>query len=134
MNEEERERMGKDKYFRGKRCNTDWIALESDSARELRGHGWYNFRRMLIRERGNRCQVCGHDAGDNLSYLNGHHVIKIRKARHLRFERDNVLLVCPTCHWEAEKHGSNLNLPELRELAELLQVRDGGQVTDASGL
>ncbi len=109
-------------YFTGKRCNQDWEKLETPEAKVLRGHGWWNFRKAVIQERGWRCEVCGRPPDQIPGFdprwpnrlLHLHHQVKVRKARQLRFERSNVVVCCPGCHVRVEKAN--------------------GQVTDAGGL
>lgn len=98
-----------------KRCNPGWEALESLEARSLRGRGWYTFARTVREERGNKCQVCGKSGltreqkmlipkrERHLGQLHVHHIIRVLEARHLRFERENVLVLCQFHHKQLEK-------------------------------
>lgn len=91
------------RYFRGRRCNQDWMQYETDEAKRLRGAGWIGFCRLIRQERGTNCQRCGIDEGiRQQDKLHVHHVLKVRTHRHLRFERENVLLLCQQCHKKHE--------------------------------
>jgi hypothetical protein len=82
----------RDDSFRGKlRCNQDWMSLESVEARRLRGHGIFEFTTTIRQERNNKCR-CGKSKGLRL-----YHVLPATTHRQLRFERSNVLLLCPNC-------------------------------------
>lgn len=98
--------MGEGKYFRGIKSNSGWFEKESQTARSERGHGWLTFRRKVIAERGMKCEHCGAELKDlwiKGKTLDVHHKIKIRLARHLRFERSNVLVLCQPCHVKFER-------------------------------
>lgn len=91
-------------YFRGKKANKGWQALESDEAKRLRGHGWTLFRKRVLDKRGYFCEVCGvENTAKKLDGLHLHHKLKIRMHRHLRFEESNVVACCHNCHRELEK-------------------------------
>src|ERR1700730_7835231 len=81
-------------FFRGPRCNQDWMALESPGARRLRGHGYMAFTALTHRERPAKCQG---KCGIHKSALHVYAVLGPLTHRHLRFERDNVLLLCKKC-------------------------------------
>lgn len=108
--------MGSYNYFTGKRCNQDWMERETNEARIIRGHGWWNFRKAVIQERGWRCQVCGISPDQIPGFnpkrpnrlLHIHHLEKVRKARHLRFERSNVVVCCQRCHVRLERVGGHV--------------------------
>ncbi len=106
------------------RYNKDWMRMETPEAAKMRGIGEYNFRRLIISERGNICEVCGYDALDKMSYLHIHHLIKRWKARQLRYERSNVKLCCPGCHSELEKMSNKNELPTQRDLANLKELKE----------
>ena len=95
-------------YFKGEKCNADWQELESESARKMRGRGWMTFRRIVIAAHGMKCDGCDKTLADLWSVgrtLDVHHKIKIRQARHLRFEESNCQVFCQPCHVRAEKQG-----------------------------
>ena len=113
------------KYFQGARSNPGWELLESEEARRFRGHhGSRRFRRLIIQERGYKCERCGAqglspEERKGLSRperqrreLHIHHVIKVVKARHLRFERENVVLCCQPCHVILERVSLFCSMPE----------------------
>jgi hypothetical protein len=84
-------------YRFDRNCNLGWEKLESDEAKHIRGSGWPNFSRMIRRERGNKCQVCGIEKN-----LEVHHILDVRHFRHLRFERSNVIVLCQYHHGKSE--------------------------------
>ena len=91
-------------------CVPGWEQLESDQAKRLRGKGWSSFARLVKKERGERCQICGTSQNRQISSrthleLHVHHILKVRTHRHLRFERSNVAVVCQDCHDKAEAGG-----------------------------
>jgi len=102
------------RYFNGAHANTDWQELESLSAKTERGHGWYSFCKRVRAERGNVCELCGQpemtpQVKAALSRkerqqreLHLHHIKKLKNYRHLRFERDNVVVACVRCHKRLE--------------------------------
>jgi len=84
-------------YFRSPRCNPDWEDLESVEAKRLRGHGSYSFRKMIISERGEKCQDCGIEQADAKRKIQIFHIHSRQTHRHLSFERSNVLFLCQPC-------------------------------------
>ena len=78
----------------------EWMKLESEFHRHIRGKGWYSFRRMIMDKRGYKCQKCG-NAGSCSSITKGlhlHHIKSQKKYRHLKFEPSNVVILCRECH------------------------------------
>ena len=88
-------------FFRGPRCNQDWMALESPGAKSLRGHGYLSFIALIHRERAARCEG---KCGIHKSALHVYAVLGPLTHRHLRFERDNVLLLCKKCKVKYEQN------------------------------
>ncbi len=99
--------------------NNGWMAKESDEAKRLRGMGHSRFRRLIIAERGNVCEVCRYDARDQISYLHIHHLLKRNRYRELAFERSNVRLCCQECHVELEKFSNQNRIPTHRDMVDV---------------
>jgi hypothetical protein len=81
----------RDDSFRGPRCSAGWMALESEDARRLRGHGIFEFNSLIRRQRNNKCP-CG-----RTTRLKLYHLMPPTTHRELRFERSNVKLLCVAC-------------------------------------
>jgi hypothetical protein len=86
----------------------DWEKLESPEARIERGKGYQNFMRTIRVERMFACERCGveHNQERQQEWLHIHHIVKAKTARHLRFERSNIRLLCQACHKIEERNSA----------------------------
>ena len=95
-------------YFNGSHCNMKWMELESEEAKHTREVvGWAKFRRIVLEDRGNKCEFCGQVGNRKPNGVVGdalhlHHEKKLSSYRHLRFERSNIVVCCQKCHLEQE--------------------------------
>lgn len=56
------------------------------------------FYSEIWRERLHKCELCGVDLGGAWKNWNFHHLKLKSKFPELRYEKDNLILVCLTCH------------------------------------
>ena len=116
---------------RDHRIPPGWEELESAEAKRLRGKGWNTFARTVREERGCRCQICGatesrRSSPRSQAQLHVHNILKANAQRHLQFERSNVVVLCKTCHHEAE-------LGEYSNEVLLALARSGGCLLEGPG-
>lgn len=84
-----------------------------DAVKRSLGERSWNYLRKQARQRGDECQMCGGDNGDE--GLHVHHIVPILcgGSNH----RDNLMLLCRSCHTVVEAHTRRMLEPVLVEHA-----------------
>lgn len=62
---------------------------------------------MLLAQRGNKCESCGHGGEENI--LEVHHIIPILERPDLAKSPENIMLICNECHKRIHKELSKKN-------------------------
>ena len=82
--------------------------------RYIRSKAWKELRDEVFAERGKRCQVCGRKEGEDGAKLSVHH----NSYEHLYNEREHkedLLVICGTCHLCAHRNKNNFKRFKLLE-------------------
>ena len=68
---------------------------------------WLHMREQVLSEQHHECQIC--KAKGKLTMANTvHHVQELRKRPDLALSEDNLIAICPDCHYEIH-HGHEAN-------------------------
>jgi len=84
-----------------------------NSRKNERTNGEYQKWRKLVYNRDKyTCQVCKRR---NVR-LNAHHILGFSKFRNLRYDVDNGITLCSSCHWKFHKKYGKSNFPNIKQL------------------
>jgi 5-methylcytosine-specific restriction protein A len=75
--------------------------------RKFYGREWRRIRRKILQERGYKCEKCGRTAKD--TNLTIHHKDRNPKNN----SNDNLIVVCPRCHFQEERKINYYNNPTI---------------------
>lgn len=94
---------------RGRFCSM-FCRRAFETKRALRGEGeWCTLRKVIRKERGNKCEVCGYDMYPEILVV--HHCDRVRDHN----TPENLCILCPTHHAEAHLHlTKRVRIPDYR--------------------
>lgn len=85
-------------------CHQEWQSAHRVEKEAARSRAYRRFAQAEIRRRGGRCSVC--ESREDLAL---HHLTRTRERPDLLFDRDNLAVLCRSCHTKTHNHEGHTN-------------------------
>ena len=96
----------------------EMIARDGDAREFYHSRQWQRLRARVLKKSHWQCYGCAHKSPPvlttraNAKALTVHHVLELRIRPDLALDEKNLVVLCPSCHWDIHHHGRAVQNPE----------------------